>query len=225
MFSIFKHVWKTIRDYNPKAHHLLYLIFVIVMVYYLLGLILILFFQNKNYLCLFDSDPYFAKYHTQIAADKFEHNTNGHDFTIMFWIKIVDWDYKLDEVKHIFSKGENVFSVSNLTDVSPAAFMQSSTNNLLLYFTTARGLDKVVLDDIPIGNWNHIGIVCRNATVELYKNGKLYSTSLIRDNVILNFGDMHFCNFGGFGGYLKKFKYSPKSLKSDIIMKHFYRGV
>lgn len=224
MFNFVKTLWEKVKNYEPEAHHLIYLMLVVVLLYYVVGLIIILFYKNKNYLCVFDSDPHFGKEYTQVPADKFEHNLNGHDFTIMFWIKIVDWDYKLGELKHLFSKGENSFSVSKLSEVSPAVFLKESSNDMLMYVTTPQGLETVEFEDIPIGNWNHIGIVCRNASVEFYKNGKLYSTHLLRDSTTLNFGDMHFCNLGGFGGYLKRFKYSPKPLQSDIIMKNFYKG-
>ena len=130
----------------------------------------------------------------------------------------------MEEPKHVLSKGDNNYEIQDLHNVAPAIFLANDINNMHVFVTTETGVDEIVVEDISIGNWNQIGVVCHEATVEIYKNGKLFSTHILSAYPRLNFGDLHVCNFGGFGGYISNLTYSPIAYKVDRIERHYRKG-
>ena len=209
--------------YTFRPIHLLYALLAGMLIYYVAGLVRILFFTNKKHMCVVDY-PYFGKKHKTVEASTFEQSLNGYNFTMVFWIKITDWEYKMTEPKHIFSKGDNNYNIEDLNQVAPAVFLANDINNMHIFLSTEAGVDEIVVEDISIGNWTQVAIVCHDSTVEIYKDAKLFSTHILNAYPQLNFGDLHVCSHGGFGGYIAKLTYSPIAYKIDRIERHFKKG-
>ena len=91
---------------NIRFKHL-FAIFTISILTYAIYLLYKVFISvtNKS-LCLLNS-PHFGKQYK--SADSQVIQISGHNYSFMFWINIDNWEYKLHEKKHIFSKGDNIY--------------------------------------------------------------------------------------------------------------------
>lgn len=208
---------------NIRLNYLL-AIFTISILTYAIYLLYKVFISVRNKsICLLNS-AHFGKQYKSIESQKFIQTRSGHYYSFMFWINIDNWEYKLHEKKHIFSKGDNIYNYELLENVAPAVLLDSNINNMIILVTTEAGVEKVMIKDIEIGNWNHIAIVCTPISIEIYKNGKLYSTTLLHSLPLTNFSDLHICSFGGFGGYVADLKYASYSYKSEYIFDTYKKG-
>jgi hypothetical protein len=101
------------------------------------------------------------------------HNDFGYSYT--FFIKIDNLDYKYNEEKEIFRKGDAIDNINN-----PRLFLDKKVNNIIIHIdthplstSTTNHTEKIVLENIPIQSWLFIGMTLHNKTVDIYINGQL----------------------------------------------------
>ena len=77
--------------------------------------------------------------------------------------------------------------------------------------------------NIPVQRWVHIGVVLQNKTLDVYLNGSLKRSCILKnipksikqtDNIYIN-------QNGGFDGKLSNIKYTPKALTSEEIISEY----
>jgi len=143
---------------------------------------------------------------------------NGYDFTWTFWIYVDGWEYKLNQRKHIFTKGRlELYPIH----CCPAVFLDPSINDMLFFIQTTKATNKYRIKDLLLNQWNHIGLAVSNKTIDFYVNGKLDKSHVLQDLPKLNHGDLHVNNFGGFNGKLTKLAYFPKYLNAGSIANQY----
>ena len=148
----------------------------------------------------------------------------GLEFTYSLWIYIQDWTRGW---KNILVKGGNNANPVGSGDVSraPGLWLYPNSNSLhariTTYAATNEGCD---IKNIPLQKWVHIGYVLNNRTVDMYINGKLERSCVLRGVPKLNDDKVQFGLNGGFFGKLSNVVYYKKALNPDQIFSIYSGG-
>tara|TARA_B110000495_G_C22873508_1_gene509399 strand:+ start:76 stop:753 length:678 start_codon:yes stop_codon:yes gene_type:complete len=156
-------------------------------------------------------------------------------FTISFWIYIKDFYYNSDCKcwKHIIHKGSFLEQneilnytnwntlVSHIPEQSLGIWMHPNVNNLRV----AVNVDSQVLPNIeycditniPSKKYVHITIRVNDNNIEVYRDGKLTTTKLLSNKLVLNNKDMYFNYQNTYNGNLYNFYYFPNKITSKQI--------
>ena len=138
----------------------------------------------------------------------------GIEFTYTYWFMIEDMHYKYGEWKHIFHKGNR----TSWPNRAPGVWIHPETNSVRVYMNVyEKVLDFIDIENIPLNKWVHMGVVLKNKFMDVYVNGELVKRHELQDIPKQNFNDLYICNFGGFSGYLARFKYHNRAISpSDM---------
>ncbi len=170
----------------------------------------------------------------------------GTEFSYSFWVYLKDSNFNNDSVdcdgqssvinfKHIFHKGSNDMYIGsgnskyrNLPLLqSPGVWLYPNQNKLNIRFNTYNNEDKSVYEtcdigNIPINKWVHISIILIGNSVDVYVNCNLKKRQKLSGIPKLNDGDLYINQFGGFNGYLSRFRYYNYAIdpfELDLICK------
>ena len=173
----------------------------------------------------------------------------GLEYTYSFWVYIKDTNfngaaeggkgctaeeghsYDSLNFKHIFHKGSNDMYVgagsSKLRNLpllqSPGVWLYPDTNKLNIRFNTYNNVYETCdVGNIPINKWVHISIILIGNSVDVYVNCNLKKRQKLSGLPKLNDGDLLINNFGGFGGFLSRFRYYNYAIdpfELDLICK------
>jgi hypothetical protein len=96
---------------------------------------------------------------------------SGIEFTYTFYLNISPSAFRQEYgLCHIFHKGYS----SQFPLLAPGVYMRSDTNTLRVYMNTFRTWNNYVeVENIPIGKWVHVAIVCNENSLEVFINGNL----------------------------------------------------
>lgn len=96
---------------------------------------------------------------------------NGIEFTYTFYLNVSPSAFRQEYgLCHIFHKGYS----SQFPLLAPGVYMRSDTNTLRVYMNTFKTWNNYVeVENIPIGKWVHVAIVCSENALEVYINGNL----------------------------------------------------
>ena len=149
-------------------------------------------------------------------------NEEGIEFAYSFWTIILDFDYKNGEWKHLFHKGNS----TSYPNRAPGVWLHPNDNKMRVYMNTFDNiLEYVDIGDIPVKKWFCTTIVLQNSKshsdkskdvdptdssshiLDVYINGSLKKSKLLKSIPRQNNGDMWVNLFGGFSGYLSKLQY------------------
>jgi hypothetical protein len=97
----------------------------------------------------------------------------GIEFSYSFLINIPQSSYTGSAgLQHIFHKG----SPSQFPLLGPGVYMHGDSNTLRVYMSTYDTWNNYVdVDNIPVGKWAHIVIVCKASHLEVFVNGNIKS--------------------------------------------------
>lgn len=70
----------------------------------------------------------------------------------------------------------------------------------------------IKIPNLPVGNYFHLAIRCRNSYIDVYVNGTVVNTTNIMNIPKQNYYDVNVCPNGGFSGKLSNLQYFSKSL-------------
>lgn len=143
----------------------------------------------------------------------------GLAYTYSFWIYIADWQYNFGKTKVVFVKGNN-------TNQSPGVYLYPNKNSMAVRLSTfaepnGEGCD---VDNIPLQKWVHIGIVLDNRTVDIYVDGRLVRSCVMRGVPKLNNSPLQFGTGGGFYGQLSRMQYFNRALNANDMHEIYTRG-
>tara|TARA_Y100001970_G_scaffold14162_1_gene16010 strand:+ start:7948 stop:8673 length:726 start_codon:yes stop_codon:yes gene_type:complete len=138
-----------------------------------------------------------------------DNEEGGIEFSYSFWFIIRDWRYKYGEWKHVFHKGNK----TSWPNRAPGVWFHKEHNNMRVYMNVHNKVDEYVdIEDIPINKWVYVVVSVKNKYLDIYINGELVKRHILSGIPKQNFNDLYITNFGGFGGFLGKFKYYNRAL-------------
>ena len=154
--------------------------------------------------------------------------TRGIEFTWSVWIYIDDFNYKRDEYKHVFHKGNNNINLDETSDRpiglnypnnAPGLYITPEINNLLVIMNTFDVInEEVLVKDIPINKWVNVVIrVDKNNQLDVYINGVLTKRHMLKGIPKQNYGDVYVSQNGGFSGYTSCLRYFDSAIGTNKI--------
>ncbi len=176
----------------------------------------------------------------------------GTEYTYSFWVYVKDSNFgdvpstcegedEDDDVetfanngqfKHIFHKGSNDMYVGTGTNSSkrnfpllqsPGVWLYPNSNKLNIRFNTYKNISETCdIGNIPLNKWVHISIILIGNSVDVYVNCNLKKRQKLSGIPKLNDGDLFVNSFGGFDGYLSRFRYYNYAIdpfELDLICK------
>jgi hypothetical protein len=152
----------------------------------------------------------------------------GLEFSYSVWIYIQDWTHGW---KNIFVKGSG--SPGSSTSDEPASsqlrapglWLYPDTNSLHARINTyASPNEGCDIKNIPLQKWVHIGYVLNNRTVDMYIDGKLERSCVLRGVPKLNDSELVVCDNNGFFGKISNLVYYKYALKPEDIHNIYSNG-
>ncbi len=122
-----------------------------------------------------------------------------YNFTYSIWVYIDDWSYNYGSEKVIFTKGD-----------SPKVSLGANENDLNVSMKLDGGDNTFMcgLPNVPLQRWTSIIITLNGKSMDLYLNGKLTRTCLLKDVPSIDTtSNLLLTPNGGFSGYTTNFKY------------------
>ena len=100
-----------------------------------------------------------------------DNERSGIEFSYTFYLNVSPAAFRQEYgLNHIFHKG---FS-AQFPLLAPGVYMRSDTNTLRVYMNTYKTWNNYVeVENIPVGKWVHVAIVCSENSLEVYINGNL----------------------------------------------------
>ena len=86
------------------------------------------------------------------------------------------------------------------------------------------GRDRCLLKEVPLQKWVHIVVSVYNNTCDIYLDGKLGSSCVLKGFPQLNQGDLHVAPDGGFAGRLANVTAISMALNQDDVYAIYRRG-
>ena len=214
---------KTSKTYNSMGPLtkiwilLIFILIIIVLVYWVKSIKYSAKWKNK-YEPVLISNPmnaYNAAFKKQSIT--IPNSEDGLSFTYSFWIYIADWNYNFGKFKNIISKGnDNV-------GYSPGIWLYPNTNSLHARIATfADPNEGCDIQNIPLQKWCCITYVLNTRTVDIYINGKLERSCVLKGVPHVNNSPLKVCQNGGFYGQISRLQYFAKAINPNKI-KQIYR--
>jgi hypothetical protein len=211
-----------LRNNIPLSNNKLYIISILIIII-IITIIIRIIIINISYKKI---NPTFyvkkknSKLKSKISSKLIYNPPNGYGYTWNFWIYIDNWNYKLNQKKHILTRG---ILEQNPQKCNPSIWISDKNNDLYFYIETEKnGTQKYILKDIPIKKWTMITVVLHTNEFEIYQNSKLVETYILLSLPKLNSEDVFINQWGGFSGYISKLTYYPNSITSTKI-KNIYK--
>jgi hypothetical protein len=149
----------------------------------------------------------------------------GIEFTWSVWIYIDDFQYKQNEYKHVFHKGNDNINLSeaplglNFPNNAPGLYITPKTNDLLVLMNTFDNIkEEVVVEDIPLNKW--VNVIIRASAqnqLDVYINGALVKRHILSGVPKQNYGDVYASMNGGFSGYTSDLRYFNTAIGMNKI--------
>ena len=151
-----------------------------------------------------------------------KNSDEGLEFSYSVWIYIQDWTRGW---KNIFVKGNKSSSPGTNSARAPGLWLYPDTNALHARINTfASPNEGCDIKNIPLQKWVHITYVLNNRTVDIYIDGKLERSCVLRGVPKLNDDPVHVCDNGGFFGKISNLVYLRYALKPDEVHKIYASG-
>ena len=136
-------------------------------------------------------------------------NEKGAEFTYSLWMLIDNLQYKQGELKHVFHKGNKTGNPNK----APGVYILPNENTLRIYMNTFENANEYVdIKNIPVRKWMHLAIVLNHKYLDIYFNGYLKKRHEFSSLPRQNYGNLWLNLFGGFDGYISKFRYYKYAL-------------
>lgn len=152
-------------------------------------------------------------------------SNDGLVFTWSVWINIDDLQYRQNEYKHIFHKGNDDINVTkvpigmNQPNNAPGLYIAPGTNDLVVVMNTFENInEEVIVKDIPLNKWVNVIIrVDEQHKLDVYINGRLVRRHILKSVPRQNYGDVYVSMNGGFSGYTSCLRYFGSAIGQNQI--------
>ena len=161
--------------------------------------------------------------------------SEGMSQSFSTWIYVKDWNYRFGQYKNILWKGNppNSSSTARSANTSnihcPSLWLYPLTNSLKVITTTSapENVESCDIQNIPLMTWVHIVYVLNNRTVDIYINGKLERSCVLRGIPMLT-NDPVYLTTGspqpGFYGKIGKTQYFTTALLPNMVADIYQKG-
>ena len=154
---------------------------------------------------------------------------SGLSFTFSFWIYINDWQMTGDEPRYILRmKGKNSQFGVILGSIRHKRL--SKYNDLSVYISTHYNPEeKISVEDVPLQKWLHVAVILDNRNLDVFVNGKLYTTKILTGVPIVENNGIEVCpsnkvNQKGYNGFISGLKYFNRNVGYSEIISLFKQG-
>ena len=160
----------------------------------------------------------FRRNNKPVRTKRVPRSVDGQALSISFWMYIADWNYRFGEWKNILLKG-------NDDKRAPGLWLYPKVNSLHARINTHADYNEGCdIRNIPLQKWVHIGYVLNNRTVDIYVDGKLERSCVLRGIPVLNEMPVRVADDGGFYGQIAKMQYFTKPLEPNEISELYSEG-
>jgi len=159
-----------------------------------------------------------TKINGTIPANKLPESDNGIKFTYSFWIYIKNvpenghWNAKYNYPKYILYRYG-----------SPNVVYFTKTNKIRIYMSYKDSYadvvkDYVEIDDVTLQEWNNVVITINNRELDVYLDGKLYGSLILKNIPLIFKRDLHLGEkHNNFNGHIAYLEYFNEKLDMDQI--------
>ena len=185
---------------------------------------------------------------SKIKASSLATNGSGsssNNFTYSIWFFINDWNYRYGEPKVIFgrmgsSSGSDQGTIEGISglDPCPVVVLAPTQNNISVSLgcypgsnqtpTTPGGTTVVstyTIENVPIQSWVNLVISVYGRTMDMYIDGKLVKTGLLKGVAnINNDADIYVTPSGGFDGYTSNLQFFTTPLNPQQVWNIYTQG-
>ena len=151
-----------------------------------------------------------------------KNSDEGLEFSYSVWIYIQDWTRGW---KNILVKGDKSSGAGTNSARAPGLWLYPDTNALHARINTfASPNEGCDIKNIPLQKWVHIAYILNNRTVDMYVDGKLERSCVLRGVPKLNDDPVHVCDNGGYFGKISNLVYYRYALKPDEVFNIYSNG-
>ena len=151
-----------------------------------------------------------------------KNSDEGLEFSYSVWIYIQDWTRGW---KNIFVKGDKTDGAGTNSARAPGLWLYPDTNALHARINTfASPNEGCDIKNIPLQKWVHIAYILNNRTVDIYIDGKLERSCVLRGVPKLNDEPVRVCDNGGYFGKISNLVYFRYAMKPDEVYKIYASG-
>tara|TARA_B100000902_G_C27317763_1_gene922414 strand:- start:180 stop:1058 length:879 start_codon:yes stop_codon:yes gene_type:complete len=150
----------------------------------------------------------------------------GMEFTWSIWMYIDDLNYRKDEYKHVFHKGNSNFVDGKVKPINaPGLYIKPGVNHLEIVMNTFDKInDNIVIENIPLFKWINVIIRLNNQQqLDVYINGVLTKRHELDGVARQNYGNVYSTMDGGFSGYTSELRYFDNAIGigkiNEIVLK------
>ena len=146
----------------------------------------------------------------------------GLEFSYSFWLYIGDNTFNnTSKMHHIFHKGNS----SSVPLQAPGVWIYPNENKLAIYMNTYNNVaSKCDIGNIPMNKWVFMSIVVIGRHMDVYVNAKLKKRTDLGGIPKQNYGDLYINKWGGFSGFLSRFRYYSYAMQFFQIEEAFKNG-
>ena len=178
----------------------------------------------------------------EIPSSKLK-GSGSNDYTYSFWIYINDYNKNYGEKKMILERSNTIkINGSDKPLYYPRIYLGENQNDIHIEITYKEDDNtykehEIVINSIPLQKWNHIIMTKSGNTIDIYIDGKLVKTSIMRKvanqpkaDQSIKITDVNETASGadssnkGFSGYLSKVNYYSTSMNTREAYQLYKEG-
>jgi hypothetical protein len=162
----------------------------------------------------------------------------AYNFSYSIWFFVSDWSLYYGKKKILFGRlalpltadGGTTIDIAN-SQPCPCVYFDENQNNLHVFQTTQNktgisyNTSEVIVQNVPIQKWVNFLMSVNGSTLDIYINGKLSSTTVMKSFAYVNnSSNVYVTPLGGFSGWTSKFQYMPKATDPQTAWNIYQQG-
>jgi len=162
----------------------------------------------------------FNKNNKPVRTKNVPNPVDGLSFTYSFWMYVANWTYRFGQWKNVLVKGNPNTSAPNIS-------LNPKTNSLTFEMNTYsnnNSIQRFEIRNVPLQKWVHVVYVLNNRNIDVYIDGKLERSVVLRAVPKLNNNDVKIADQGGFWGQLAKMQYFTRALLPSEVADIYSEG-
>lgn len=153
-------------------------------------------------------------------------NQYGTEYSFSFWVFLKDtnFDTTCDSdsegaFKHVFHRGSYDHNSDHLPLLqNPGVWLYPNTNKFHIRFNTYQNVtESCDVGNIPINAWTHVTVLLIGNSVDVFINANLKKRQKLRGVPKLNYENLYMCNWGGFDGFMCRFRYFNYAIQPFMV--------
>lgn len=179
----------------------------------------------------FEQNPSFSG---SIPIMRSVNDDQGMEFTWSVWIFINSIEYKRDQYKHIFHKGNDNVNLDesgqrfgmNQPNNAPGLYITPRTNDIVVVMNTFDKINSEVrIKGIPMKKWVNVIIrLNKQNQLDIYINGTLTKRHIMDGVAKQNYGNVYASMNGGFDGNTSQLRYFNSAIGLNKIRNIIRKG-